>query len=684
MHSAMSRTVPLLLIVLAVPIARHYADERKQQRAEALAEFLAWAEPATDACGSPQKIKVVRRWPRFIRVRYQRPCDRPVTFDALLEIREGSGVWQVRGGFVASRRLIDRALALAGGPDPGEAAGDSALAWLEDEGGRVTNMPSSISPPPDNLSPETPPATTMLLAHVVHREKPVMPVEARRARLFSPVRVELLVDVSPRGAPHRARILRGPQPDLGMRRSAIEASRRWQFAPAMLVGEKVRSFATIDVVFEGLPTESLGWIHRALFHFDAVVPSDDSAIDKALRRLQRGEPFEEVAVEFPAASTIRGGTDWVPAAELPPTVRRALHDAAIGEVIGPVEGKGQSLLLRKNGEVYYAIRSLSGAQATYEILHQINPPPGETLDRKIRRDIDAYLLESRRRAYVNEAARLMGIRLMRREIGRLLIHTDVLAPAEVEMLGRVVESTVRAHERFWGERVPLRPLTEQILVYALARQRDHDRLHRLWAGAGSPNASTEGEYIPSSRILSFPCEAMGGHLPVPYVIHEAIHMLNYERVYPEGTVTSRWFEEGLASYFGFSRVDNRLRIASGDIGRSSLLNVEGVRIQFDPRTELREHRRRLEQQGPLPLRMLLGADEADPLWTGHRSSRAYGSSWTLVHFLMHGESERHRRAFMEYAEREANGRGGLKAFAGLFGPDLDALEASWHEYEAGL
>ena len=110
----MSRTVPLLLIVLAVPIARHYADERKQQRAEALAEFLAWAEPATDACGSPQKIKVVRRWPRFIRVRYQRPCDRPVTFDALLEIREGSGVWQVRGGFVASRRLIDRAAHFGG------------------------------------------------------------------------------------------------------------------------------------------------------------------------------------------------------------------------------------------------------------------------------------------------------------------------------------------------------------------------------------------------------------------------------------------------------------------------------------------------------------------------------------------------------------------------------------------
>ena len=55
-----------------------------------------------------------------------------------------------------------------------------------------------------------------------------------------------------------------------------------------------------------------------------------------------------------------------------------------------------------------------------------------------------------------------------------------------------------------------------------------------------------------------------------------------------------------------------------------------------------------------------------------------------MHFLMRGDKGRHRPAFMEYAELEANGRGGLEAFAGLFGPDLDALETSWHAYEAGL
>jgi hypothetical protein len=674
----------LVLLVLTVAIARQYPDEKKERRAEALAEFLAWADPATEECGSPEKIKVVRRWPGFLRVRYQRPCAPPASFDALLEIREGAGVWQVRGGYVASRRVIDRALALAGGPDLEEASGADDFPWPSADDERVAGPPSTVSPPPDNLESDASSAAAILPARALHREDPVVPVEAGRARLFSPVRVEILVDVSAAGGPRRARILRGPQPDLGMRRAAVEASRRWRFAPAVMAGEKVRSFAAFNVVFEGLPPESLGWIHRALFRFDAVISADDRVIDEALERLRRGDPFNAVAAGSAAIVEGWGGAKWVPAAGLPPAVRRALHEAAIGQVVGPVDGNGRAFLLRKSGEVYYAIRSLGGAEPSYEVLHEVNGPSGGELDYEIRRDIAAHLLESRRRAYVNEAARLMGIRLARTEIDRLLVHTDVLAPAEVETLGRVVESAVQEHERFWGERVPLRPLTQEILVYAFARQEDHDRLHRLWAGSGSPHTSTQGEYIPSSRILSLPCEAMGGHLPVPYLIHEAIHMLNYERVYAEGTVTSRWFEEGLASYFGFSRVDARLRIAAGDIDRSSLLNLEGVRIQFDPRTELREHRRRLEQRGPLPLRLLVGADQADALWTGGPSSRAYGSSWSLVHFLMHGEKGKHRPAFMEYAELEANGRGGLEAFAGLFGPDLDAFEASWHEYEAGL
>ena len=83
-----------------------------------------------------------------------------------------------------------------------------------------------------------------------------------------------------------------------------------------------------------------------------------------------------------------------------------------------------------------------------------------------------------RQAYLNEAARVMGIRQVLAEIGQLEIHTDVLDEEEIKMLGQVVEASIRAHEEFWAPLVPLRPFNQQIQVYAWARQADHDRLHR--------------------------------------------------------------------------------------------------------------------------------------------------------------------------------------------------------------
>jgi hypothetical protein len=196
--------------------------------------------------------------------------------------------------------------------------------------------------------------------------------------------------------------------------------------------------------------------------------------------------------------------------------------------------------------------------------------------------------------------------------------------------------------------------------------------------------SFTGEYIPASRILSVPCERMSGHLPVPIVIHEAVHMLDYERIYPLGVRPSKWFEEGLATYFGFSQIDSRLNIEPGDIRRSGTLVTGRVRVQFDPRTPLREYIKRIEDGEPVPLRTLLASRAGDSLWSGDRAVLAYGASWTLVHFLVHGGKGAYRAAFGEYARAEARGEGGDGTFLRLFGPDLAPLEDAWHKYETNL
>ena len=654
-----------------------------------LAEFLGWVHPQ-DGCGPPSGIQITGQWAGGLTARYEIVCDgAPRALQGVFQTREKDRVWQVYAGFESEADRIGAALqTLKNVPSPAlEPPSREALS-------RIADNPLDLVPPPK-------PTAEIL---------PEYPEEAGRARLIGDAHVGLLVEVSPEGVPLRARPLRGPDPDLGMRRSATEAVMRSRFQPARLAGHPVTYFAPVDLTFAGLPAESRNWEHRALFHLVAIVSSDDAVIDEALRRLQAGEPFETVAREpssggttAPAESLVRGG-DWgfVSAATLPAPVRKALHEARVGAYAGPISAAGLHYLMLQKGEVYYALRPRDHSrELPYQILHQRNPPDPEALRHALESDIADYLAESRREAYVNEAARLMGIRQSQFEIGRLVIHTDVLDEGEVRMLGQVVDAVVRAHENFWAPLVTLRPFNQQVLVYAWARQADHDRLHRLWQTGRTPAALARtdvsretragaepwgyaGEYIPASRILSVPCELMGGHLPVPVVIHEAIHMLDYERIYRSGGRASQWFQEGLATYFGFSQMGGRLNIEPGEIRRSRTIVAGQVRLQFDARVPLLEYIKRIQEEGAIPLRDLIGSRAGDPLWSGDRAVLAYSASWTLVHYLLHGSRGRYRTAFGEYARLEAQGEGGVEAFTRLFGPDLRPLEDSWHEYESDL
>src|SRR5258705_983218 len=217
----------------------------------------------------------------------------------VFQVRENQAVWQVAAGFEAESGRIDLAL----GP-PGRA-------------------PAGLEPPPGNLGAASPgtPLAAVAPPEAITQATPEYPEEAGRARLIADAHVELLVQVAADGSPRRARTLRGPDPDLGMRRAASEAALRWRFEPARLAGEPLTYFRPVQVTFAGLPPESRDWEHRALFHVEAIVSEDDLVVEEALRRVREGEPFEKVAAESTGAGTVRGG-DWgfVSAASLPASV----------------------------------------------------------------------------------------------------------------------------------------------------------------------------------------------------------------------------------------------------------------------------------------------------------------------------------------------------------------------------
>jgi len=641
--------------------------------AAGLADFLAWAHPPGPDCGAIDRIEVVTRWAGGLRVRFEQPCGAAgrLRFGAILVTREGGGVWQVAAGFEADEEVIRDAIRMRRLRIPRDGEGLAA----------TEPPPAGMLPPPGNMGGVESPLAPVRAPIVRQQMPPVFPEEAGRARLIGEARVQMLVDINAAGVPVRSRTLRGPDPDLGMRQAALTAVGTWRFEPGQFESRAVRYFAPIDITFTGLPPESRLWAHRALFEMQALLFDDEGRAQAAVARLRAGTPVEEVSPEMALDS------EWglIAAAGLPAPVRAALHDTTIGLWMGPVPAEGRYWLARKRGEVYFGVLPQAApGELQYQVVHQRGVPDSDELRHAIDADVLDFMAERKRRDYMNEAARLMGLRQSRAEVGQLVIRTDVLDDDEMRLLGSIVTATLRAHQDFWAGLTTLRLFRRQVMVYAFASKSDHQKVQATWLGRPGTPAAASGEYIPASRILAFPCETTGGHIPIPVMVHEAIHMLDYERVYPPRVQPSKWFEEGLANYFGLSQIDSQLRIDPGSIKRSGTIVAGNVKVQFDPRLELLGHRRLSRERGPIALADLLAAGPADPLWTGDQSARSYGASWTLVHFLLHGERGRHAEAFRQYAAQEARGEGGPATFRRIFGNDLTALETAWHEYEEAL
>lgn len=152
--------------------------------------------------------------------------------------------------------------------------------------------------------------------------------------------------------------------------------------------------------------------------------------------------------------------------------------------------------------------------------------------------------------------------------------------------------------------------------------------------------------------------------PSPYhwMLHEATHQLNAEVA---GLSLAKWANEGLASYFGTSRLrDGALRL--GDIDPETYpvwkLGTAGLSGSLD--RDVREGR-------IIPLRALITGIDAPPI--ERNVNRYYIEYWSLVHFLLHGDGGRHAAAF-----RRVLARGGtLEAFTEEIGPP-EKIELAWY------
>lgn len=157
--------------------------------------------------------------------------------------------------------------------------------------------------------------------------------------------------------------------------------------------------------------------------------------------------------------------------------------------------------------------------------------------------------------------------------------------------------------------------------------------------------------------------AEGSPNPYHWMVHEATHQLNYERAHLR---LPRWINEGLATYFGTSRLEHGV-LHPGEIDRNTYPAWWLPQLWLTGNLEDDVARGRL-----IPIRALI-TDTGPDINTN--VNLYYIEYWSLAHFLLEHDRARHAAGFRMLMKTD----GSLLEFERLIGP-VDRVQAEWYSH----
>jgi hypothetical protein len=143
--------------------------------------------------------------------------------------------------------------------------------------------------------------------------------------------------------------------------------------------------------------------------------------------------------------------------------------------------------------------------------------------------------------------------------------------------------------------------------------------------------------------------------------HEGFHQFAHAVI---GGDLPTWVDEGLAEYFGEG-------VWTGD----------GFETGLIPPWRLQRVRRTIAQGDFVPVTDLMGMENRE--WNNNLSIEHYDQAWSMVHFLVHAEDGRYRKAFSAYMNQIGSGKSAKIAWQREFG-DTAGFEEKWVAYWKGL
>lgn len=200
--------------------------------------------------------------------------------------------------------------------------------------------------------------------------------------------------------------------------------------------------------------------------------------------------------------------------------------------------------------------------------------------------------------------------------------------------------------------------------------RTQDDYHRFLHKYGINGVGTGGMFFirPNIRGLATWVEGRPRRVTLETLQHEGFHQFAYLCI---GTKLPLWVNEGLAEYFGAGILTNNVF----RIGIAGERRVQAVKIAIQQRKTIG-----FDDM----LRMTSGRWHKN-LLNKSKGRLQYDQSWSMVHFLIHGDGGAYREAFNLYLRLVARGTESRAAFQQAFGArDTTAFRQRWEKFALQL
>jgi hypothetical protein len=286
--------------------------------------------------------------------------------------------------------------------------------------------------------------------------------------------------------------------------------------------------------------------------------------------------------------------------------------------------------------------------------------------------------------FIGEADRLIDDRNYRsKSTEHYRVFTDD-PRVNIDSAAELLESFGGFFESFWKGRAELQPYESTSRAYLFYSFFKYNQLL-----TGDPRFSEfrpPGHYRPVFDVLLVYSDSVPPAELADVLVHEAAHQLVRQRLYgARSTPGSLWAEEGLASYFAFTRRDKKGRFEAGRIGekRVELIDATGSWGGAAPRAQLGRAKRLARSKSGWALEDLIRFNDPQAFY-GEGAEDRYAAAWLLVHYLFHADGGAHAGGFVRYLGEEAAGRGGADAFYETLGVGPAELESSYRRYVSKL